>query len=164
MVSRCSFNRINYFEQLLTPNVIVFERFLHNYKWVNNVQRLYIYVCEQRYITCHLSWRSGKNLLQKEKKNLVWTSRNFKYLAILSRFLFSWSIRQDSFHLEFQARIFFLSCYKEPCLNSKKFLISCTSFQILCFLIDQPRFFSSWTSNKNLVSFLLKRISPELQD
>ncbi len=134
MVSRCSFNRINCFEQLLTPNVIVFERFLHNYKWVNNVQRLYIYVCEQRYITCYLSWRSGKKLLQKEKKNLVWTSRNFKYLAILFRFLFSWSIRQDSFYLEFQARIFFFSVTNNLVWTSRNFK----------FLVILSRFFFFW--------------------
>jgi len=40
---------------------------------------------------------------------------------------------------------------KESCLKFKKFWISCNSFQILFFLIDQSRFFSSWTSGKNLL-------------
>jgi hypothetical protein len=53
------------------------------------------------------------------KKKLVWILRNIKFLIIFGRFFFSWFIKQDSFHLEFQSRIFFLSSWKESHLNFK---------------------------------------------
>jgi hypothetical protein len=85
-------------------------------------------------------------------------------LLVLSRFLFSWSLRQDSFHLEFQSRFFLRGKEKDSCLNFKKSWISCYSCSILLFLNNQTRFFSSWTSDKNLFSFLSKGILPDHYD
>jgi hypothetical protein len=66
----------------------------------------------------------------KGKRKLVWTSRNFKYLVILAWFLFLWSIRQDSVHLELysQESFFFplegnlvwITGLKESCVIIKK--------------------------------------------
>ncbi len=112
-------------------------------------------------IRCYLSWWSDKNFWKEKEKKLVWITRNFKYLVILSIFLFSWSIRQDSFHLELQARFFARGKEKDSCLKIKNSWKSCHSCLILVLLINQTRFCSSWIPDKNLLSFLSKRIWKE---
>jgi hypothetical protein len=54
-----------------------------------------------------------------KKKNLVWNLKDLDYLVILSRFLLSWSIRQDSVHLELHTRFFLREKEKDSCLNFK---------------------------------------------
>jgi hypothetical protein len=144
-------------------------------KWINNVQRLlYIYVvCAQRYITCHLSCISDKNVLKKQKRTLSELQDILEYLVILSRFFFSWLIRQDSFRLEFQTRIFFFPGKKNLVWTARnlKYLVILSRF-FFSWLIRQDSFVlnfkqesSFFPVKKNLIwSQRLKRISSEIQE
>ena len=112
----------------------------------------------------YFSLRYNKNRWKEKKKKLVWIPRNLKHLVIHSRFIFFWWIRQDSSHLELQARFFAKGKKQDSCLNFKKSWISCDSYLILIYLINQTRLCFSWITGKNLISFLSRRILPEYYD
>jgi hypothetical protein len=113
---------------------VLWKCHLYNYKWISNgYTSIYIKYLNKE-ITCYWSWSQARILRKGKKKKLVWTSRNFKYLVVLSRFSFSWPIRQDSFYLALQSRFFLRGKKKDSCLKSKKSWISCHSCLVLLFL------------------------------